>query len=177
MAAITITFLQPQRDQIGVLYIGVLGLLILSIGFAISYAVTAILQNRMRAYIANGLVLIFFGYLITICLIQLPMIASHRLEDRPAGADNSFDLMAFGLLAMTFLFLGGLGTLAIALTHRKMGNLFRDNLITAIILLAFGLAEVFIARDGVMAVGLFNAACILLSVHLGISAFSPKQKA
>ncbi|MFM6971083.1 MAG: hypothetical protein ACKOWH_00625 [Rhodoluna sp.] len=177
LAAIVITFLQPQREQIGVLIIGTYGLLIVAFGFAASHVVTAILQKRRRAYIANGVALIFFTYIISACFNQLPMMQAHLFEDRPAGADNTFDLMAFGLLATFFLFAYGFATLGIALSHRKMGNIFRDNLITAIIMIGFAVAEFMIPGNGVKWVGFFNAACILLAVHLGIAAFSPKQNA
>lgn len=159
----------------GVLVIGTIGLMIIAAGFAISHIVTAVLQKRMRVYVANGIVVLFLGYLGVAGAIQIPMMQQHLLEaDHPKGADNSFDLLAFGVMAILFLLLGGLATLANALAHRKFKQLYRDNLITAIIMLAFGLAELLIPGNGVAKVGFFNAACIFLAIHLAISAASPR---
>jgi MFS family permease len=184
IAAIVITFLQPQRDQIGVLVIGTMGLLILAIGFAISHLVTAVLQKKRRAYISNGILLVFFAAFIYICITEFQRMAERVNLNEPLskGADNTFDLNEFVMLSMSFLVLGGFGLLAIAIAHRQFKNIYRDNLISATIFLVFGLAPLAITGigqtfNGVIAVGLLNTACIFTAVHLGIVAASPTGEA
>jgi hypothetical protein len=177
IAAVTITFLQPQREHLGVLVIGTIGVLIISIGFALSHLVMAVLQRKLRAYIANGLIVAVFAYFITATMIQIPMMQEHLTTgDHPAGADNSFDLLAFGTLSVLFLSFNAIANLAVALTHRQFKQIYRDNLISAGLFGFFALAELFLARDGVSAVGFLNAACIFTAVHLGIAAASPKTE-
>ena len=184
LAALVITFLQPQREQIGVLVIGVIALLILAIGYAISHAVTALIQKKRRAYISNGIILVFFAIYIFLCVQEFPKMAERAaqalIEPLPKGANNTFDLIEFGMLSSIFLIGGGLATLAIALAHKRFKNIYRDNLISAVIFLVFGIAPFVLAGNlgnpGVAAVGFLNAACIFTAVHLGIAAASPKAE-
>lgn len=151
-AAIIITFLQPQRDAIGVTNIGLYGLLAVSIGWAISHVVQAFVQKRMRAYISHAIILVAFGFYFTLL----------------------FDAKNFITAATALLVLGGATLLLIAIAHRNLKKVFRDNLITAIIWLVAGLVILLVPTDSVTQVGLLNTAMIFTAVHLGIAAASPK---
>lgn len=161
-AATVITFLQPQRDDIGVGLIGIYGLLVLASLWAVSHIAMALVQRKKRSYISNGVIVVFIGILVA---SELPQITDEYAKTNSAGV--------FFVLATTWLILGGVTLLMISLSHRKFPKVFRDNLITSIIFLGPGIAIALLPMDIVWQVGLFNTACIFTAVHLGISAASP----
>lgn len=165
-AAILITFLQPQRDEIGVGLIGIYGLLVLASLWAVSHIAMALVQRKMRSCVSNGVIVVLIGVLIAV----EPWLA---IADE-SGMKNS--ALVFFVLATAWLILGGLTLLLISLSHRKFPKVFRDNLITSLIFLVPGIAIALLPMDIVWQVGLFNTACIFTAVHLGIAAASPKAE-
>lgn len=165
-AAIVITFLQPQRDDISVGLIGIYGLLVISSLWAVSHIVMALVQGKRRSYISNGVIVVFIGVLIS---AELAAINDVYAKENSSGV--------FFFLATIWLVLGGLTLLMLSLSHRKFPKVFRDNLITSIIFLVPGIAIALLPMDAVWQVGLFNTACIFTAVHLGIAAASPNVAA
>lgn len=164
-AAILITFLQPQRDEIGVGLIGIYALLVITSLWAVSHIVMALVQRKKRSYISNGVLVIFIGVLV---VAALAAINDDYAKTNSAGV--------FYFLATAWLVLGGAVLLLLSLSHRKYPKVFRDNLITSIIFLIPGVAIALVPMDIVWQVGLFNTACIFTAVHLGISAASPSAE-
>lgn len=176
-AAIVITFLQPIREQISNPIIGTIGLLIISTGFAASYLVSALRQKTRGAYVANGILIFLSLTFIYLGASDIPKMAERFNMDVPKGADDTFALMDFVILSVVFFFGTGFVMLLKALKHRPPSRLFWDSLITAIIFFGAAACPFLFPGGGVSAVGFVNAACILAAVHLGITAFSPKQTA
>ena len=165
VGAIIITFLQPQRDEIGPFVIGTYGLLAVSIIWAISHIVTALIQKKKRAYISNGIILLAFGAYIFMCVDHLRFHANGLKAGNFSG----------NILVSSWLLFGGVAVLAVALAHRKFPKIYKDNLITAIIFLVPAIAIIAIPELGtVNQVGLLDASLIFTAVHLGIAAASPK---
>jgi hypothetical protein len=162
--AIIITFLQPQRDEIGAFVIGTYGLLAVSSIWAISHIVTAAIQKKKRAYISNGIILLAFAAYIFMCVDHL------RFHDNGLKAGN----FSGNILVSSWLFFGGVAVLAVALAHRKFPKIYKDNLITALIFLIPAAVTIFVpGLDPVSIVGILNASLIFTAVHLGISSASP----
>lgn len=166
IAAILITFLQPQRDDIGVGMIGIYGLLVISSLWAVSHIVMAFVQRKRRSFISNGVIVIFIGVLIA---SELAAINDTYAKINSSGV--------FFFLASGWLILGGLALLLISLSHRNFPKVFKDNLITSIIFLVPGIAIALLPMDDVSQVGLFNTACIFTAVHLGIASATPNGDA
>ena len=163
--AIIITFLQPQREEIGPYLIATWALLIVSSIWAVSHIVTALIQKTKRAYISNGILLVFFAAYIFMC-------ADHIITRSGGLSSGNFS----GLIIINgWLIPGGLAVLGVALAHRKFPKIYKDNLITAIIFLVPAIAIIAIPELGtVNQVGLLDASLIFTAVHLGIAAASPK---
>jgi hypothetical protein len=166
-AAIVITFLQPQRDEISVGQIGIYGLLVIASLWAVSHVVMALVQRKMRSYISNGVIVVLIGVL-------LAAVKWLEITDQSGATNSAF---VFFALATAWLILGGLTLLLLSLSHRKFPKVFRDNLITSIIFLVPGISIALLPMDAVWQVGLFNTACIFTAVHLGIAATSPSVAA
>lgn len=160
-AAIVITFLQPQRDEIGVAFIGVLGLLVVSVIAAISHVVAAIVVGTKNAILFNVAIILLLALQIAAQVSSL------------TGADAKTNLpVVFPYLAASWLVLGGLAILGVAHLYRKTSRSYKDNTITAIIFLIPGLVIALIPADLVTKVGLLDASMIFAAVHLAISAAS-----
>lgn len=172
VGAIIITFLQPQRDEIGTAVIGTYGLIAISSIWAISHVVTAFVQKKLRSYIANGIILAAFIVYVLWCFKELRRFV---FGNEAAKLDNilTMDSLAFQILAGSWLFFGGFALLGVALTHRKFPKIYKENLITAGIFLVAGVAIV-LSHDVVSEVGFLNASMIFTAVHLGIAAATPK---
>ncbi len=162
--AIIITFLQPQRDHIGPYLIATWALLVVSSIWAVSHIVTAVIQKQKRAYISNGILLLFFGAYIFMC-------ADHIINRSWSLSVGVFS----GLIIINgWLIPGGLAVLAVAIAHKKFPKIYKDNLITAGIFLVPAIAIIaFPALGTVNQVGLLDASLIFTAVHLGIAAASP----
>ena len=161
--AIIITFLQPQRDQIGPYLIATWALLVVSTIWAVSHIVTALIQKQKRAYISNGILLLFFAAYIFMC-------ADHIIT---RSWSLSVGIFSGLIIICGWLIPGGLAVLGVALAHRKFPKIYKDNLTTAVLFLVPALAIVFIPMDAVWQVGLLDASLIFTAVHLGISSASP----
>ena len=167
VGAIIITFLQPQRDEIGAFVIGAYGLLAVSSIWAISHIAMAVIQKRKRAYISNAVILLAFAAYIFMCADSL----IHHDNGLKAGNFTG------NILISSWLLFGGLAILGVALAHRKFPKLYKDNLITALIFLIPAAVTIFVqGLDDVSLVGLLNASLIFTAVHLGIAAASPKAE-
>jgi hypothetical protein len=162
--AIIITFLQPQRDEIGPYLIATWALLVVSSIWAVSHIVTALIQKKKRAYISNGIILLFFAAYIFMC-------AEHLIDHSNGLSAGNFS----GLIIINgWLIPGGLAVLAVAIAHQKFPKIYKDNLITAGIFLIPAIAIIAIpGLDVVNQVGLLDASLIFTAVHLGIAAASP----
>jgi hypothetical protein len=168
VGAIIITFLQPQRDEIGTFVIGTMGLLAVSSIWAISHIVTALIQKKKRAYISNGIILLAFGAYIFMCIDHL------RFHDNGLKAGN----FSGNIIVSSWLLFGGVAVLAVALAHRKFPKIYKDNLITALIFLIPAAVTIFVpGLDPVSIVGALNASLIFTAVHLGIASASPTAPA
>ena len=164
VGAIIVTFLQPQRDEIGAFVIGTYGLLAVSIIWAISHIVTAAIQKKKRAYISNGIILLAFAAYIFMCVDHLRFHANGLKAGNFSG----------NILVSSWLLSGGVAVLAVALAHRKFPKLYKDNLITAFIFLIPAAVTIFVpGLDAVSIVGILNASLIFTAVHLGIASASP----
>jgi hypothetical protein len=160
-AAIVITFLQPQRDIIGVAFIGVLGLLVVSVIAAISHVVAAFVVGTKNAILFNGAIILLLAIQIAAQVASL------------TGADAQTNLpIVFPYLAASWLVFGGLAILGVAHLYRKTSRSHKDNTITAIIFIVPGLVIGLMPVDLVTKVGLLNTAMIFASVHLAICAAS-----
>jgi hypothetical protein len=161
--AIIITFLQPQRDEIGPYLIATWALLVVSSIWAVSHIVTALIQKKKRAYISNGIILLFFAAYIFMC------------ADNIINRSWSLSVGVFsGLIIINgWLIPGGLAVLAVALGHRKFPKIYKDNMTTAVLFLIPALAIIVVPMDTVWHVGLLDASLIFTAVHLGIAAASP----
>ena len=165
VGVIIITFLQPQRDEIGVFVIAVNALLVVSSIWAVSHIATAIIQKKKRAYISNGIILLAFGAFIYMCIIHLQGIGTGGLTNESFSGN---------IIISSWMFFGGLAILGVALAHRKFPKLYKDNLITALIFLIPAAVTIFVPRlDAVSITGLLNASLIFTAVHLGIASASP----
>ena len=165
--AIIITFLQPQRDHIGPYVIATWALLVVSSIWAVSHIVTALIQKKKRAYISNGVLLLFFAAYIFMC-------AEHLIDHSNGLSAGNFS----GLIIINgWLISGGLAILAVAVAHQKFPKIYKDNITTAMLFLVPALAIIFIPMDTVWHVGLLDASLIFTAVHLGIAAASPQAKA
>jgi hypothetical protein len=175
VAAIIITFLQPQRDEIGTAVIGTYGLIVVTSIWAVSHIVTALVQKKLRSYISNGIILVAFVVYLLWTFKELKRFV-FAAEDIKRGGILTMDSFEFGILAGSWLIFGGVALLALALTHRKFPKIYKDNLITAGIFLLSAVGVV-VSTDIVSRVGFLNASLIFTAVHLGIAAASPKTKA
>jgi uncharacterized membrane protein YjjB (DUF3815 family) len=163
-AAIVITFLQPQRDVIGVGFIGVLGLLVVSVFAAISHVVAAFVIGTKNAAIFNTGVVLLLG-------IQIAAQVGSLLDK---NAKENLPII-FHYLAASWLVVGGLAIIGVAHLYRKTSRSYKDNTITAVIFLVPGLVIALIPTDLVTKVGLLNFSMIFAAVHLAISAASKES--
>lgn len=165
--AIIITFLQPQRDEIGPYLIATWALLVVSSIWAVSHIVTALIQKKKRAYISNGIILLFFAAYIFMC-------TEHLIDHSNGLSAGNFS----GLIIINgWLIPGGIAVLAVAIAHQKFPKIYKDNMTTAVLFLFPALSIIFIPMDTVWHVGLLDASLIFTAVHLGIAAASPQAKA
>jgi hypothetical protein len=171
IGAIIITFLQPQRDEIGTAVIGTYGLIAVTSIWAASHIVTAMIQKKLRSYISNGIILLAFVVYLLWCFIELKRFVI-AAEDIKRGDILTMDNFTFGILAGSWLIFGGVALLVLALTHRKFPKIYKDNLITAGIFLVSAVGVV-VSNDIVSRVGFLNASLIFTAVHLGIASASP----
>lgn len=175
VAAFIITFLQPWRDQIGVLVIGTWALLLLAIGYAVAAGIKAKIQKSKMGWALFFITFSALSIFAFLCLTQFERMAQrvNPAEPLPAGAFNTFDLNEFAVLTFLFLGINGLVQLTSAIVNRLIKPV-RDNLISAGIFLGAIALVLALPGDAVYFVGVLNTACIFTAVHLGIAAASPK---
>jgi uncharacterized membrane protein HdeD (DUF308 family) len=155
---ILITFSQSHGAAVGLLALTIFGL-----GFAVFTAVAAATTKDQVASIES--------VPITIAALIVGVLALLVLTQNPdAGAGTFISLITgWGLISGAFeLFL------ARRAGFKKPAG--RDFLITSILSLALGVLFLVAPLDIVSAVGFFGAYLVVVGVHLGISATTPKTK-
>ena len=152
VAGVFITFSQAHDANVAML-----GLVIISAGW-IAASLVDVLKNK-NPYL-SGFILLASGAMIYYAV---------------SFEANNATTMAWILLEAWGLF-GAIAELIFALRAAKKSSARRDHLISAVLGLGlFGAqASVTAASDSVSHVGFFGAYAILLAVHLGIAASSPK---
>lgn len=155
IAGIFITFSQAHDADVAML-----GLLIVSAGWFLA-AIIAVLKNQST--VLNSLVI----------------LGSAAMAWMSVSFDaNNATTMAWILLMAWGLF-GAIFELIFALRANKKSVARRDHLINSVLAIGLFAAQAAItkASDSVSHVGFFGAYAIILAIHLGIAAASPKGKA
>ena len=155
IAGIFITFSQAHDADVAML-----GLVIMSAGWAVA-SVFDVLKKRQP--VLNGIIILAASYMI---------YCATSFEANNATTMAWILLMAWGLF-------GAIAELIFALRAEKKSVARRDYLINAVLAIGLFAAQAAItkASDSVSHVGFFGAYAIILAIHLGIAAASPKVKA
>lgn len=155
IAGIFITFSQAHDADVAML-----GLVIISAGWAVA-SVFDVLKNRQP--VLNGIILLGACAMIYYAV---------SFEPNNATTLAWILLMAWGLF-------GAIVELIFALRAEKKSVARRDYLINSVLAIGLFAAQAAItkASDSVSHVGFFGAYAIILAIHLGIAAASPKVKA
>lgn len=165
VAGILITFSQSHGAAVGMF-----ALAIISVGWAIAFGWSAIVDKKSRGRVFRAIIAAASAAM-AVFAIQTAlalMVESQKLIEQTDWA--------WGLLAAWGL-AGAATEVILALFAKPSSARRRDHLISAGLAAAFGLTQILSpAIDSVTHVGFLGAYAVILSVHLGLSVLSPADK-
>lgn len=166
-AGILITFSQSHGAAIGMV-----ALAIVSVGWAIAFGWSAIVDKKSRGRV--------FRAIISVASVAMAVFAIQSFASL-AGVSGQVPIekeaWAWGLLE-SWGFAGALTEVILALFSKPGSIRRRDHLISAGLAGGLGLTQFFTpVDDAVTHVGFFGAYAVILAVHLGLSVLSPTAKA
>mgnify|MGYP000665015606 CR=1 FL=1 len=161
VAGILITFSQSHSANVGMV-----ALAIMSIGWALAFAWSAIKDKTVYGRIGKGLIVAASS---AMAILAIGLAGSIR-DGEPQITGPWPLLISWGLA-------GAFTEVILALSAKPGSGRRRDHLISAGLAAAFGLTQFFTpSNDSVTHVGFLGAYAVILSVHLGLSVLSPANK-
>jgi hypothetical protein len=167
IAGILITFSQSHNADIGMI-----ALIVMSIGWVIAFGWAGYAKKEIRARVFRFVIAVASAAMIPVAFATLSNIGGSS-----APIEGTPEEYAWGLLA-SWGYLGAIVELILAFYGKPGSSRRRDHFISAGLAALLGVAQtVTPTSDAVTHVGAFGAYAVILAVHLGLVAMSPAKKA